>query len=256
MRHVVPDYPIYGHIKLCSIIFMILNNKIIVACSGKYFLLYCVKLLLFLIVSSDFDGFQRMNKNTVFLYTLVGGPLGLECDILDAKPQPLIQWFDDHAIVAEVLRLIEYHDNGRILFVNILNSTQRTRKYHCEVSSPFLKNRIRAPTTFDISGNLTTENLTIYRSIPSVVDVLLGEPIMFPYPSVAPISLGSPSIAVCYLPKGWNGEITTRINFVITITGIERTGLFQITCVIVGGRQIPIPNLPPILFRVTSKTQV
>ena len=207
---------------------------------------------------SDFNGFRRMNKKTVTVFTLVDGPLGIECDVLDAKPQPQIQWFNTitRSVIAEVPRKIQYLDNGRYLFIHQLSSEQRRIQYHCEVSSAFLNKHIRAPTTFDISGNLTTKNLTLYRPIPSVINVYLGEVITFVIPAVAPMSIGRSTIVLCSLPPEWNGRIMTIQDYSIRITGIERTGIFQITCRAIGGLTPQYPTLPPITFRVTSKTQV
>jgi hypothetical protein len=104
---------------------------------------------------------------TVTFKTAIGSTVPMECDVLDARPKPEIQWFannDQNPIVQDLARNSSFRleKNGRILFVRRLTDMDRMSTYYCKIVNT-IPSPVRAPTTYALNGSIDGLEVILYR---------------------------------------------------------------------------------------------
>lgn len=147
-----------------------------------------------------FEGFQNMAIRTVELRTVEGGAVAMECDFLDARPRPIVEWFMNNGSTAIVENTdqsqILFLDGGRFLFIRSLTSQQRSAFFHCEVANAFLGTRPqRAPTTYTLTGVFPLNTVEAYLRDQSVTTTL-GDPVTVVLAAASRTSAGSRAVSL------------------------------------------------------------
>lgn len=203
-----------------------------------------------LIANTAFRGFQNERNMTRILDTVVGGAVAMECDVLEALRMPdQIQWFANMNPFPEVTYRdqILYVDGGHYLFIRILTAIQRMGTYHCVVVSPFIT--VRAPTTYQLTGDLPRGNLTEYIPL-KTISAVIGEPVTYIY---AAAFVTSTTAIVRRLLLSCDSAVLPPLvivsvssDVVLSITGLsgdEETRIVTIVCDIAGTTLDPQPTL-------------
>ena len=187
--------------------------------------------------------------------------VALECDVLDARPEPEIQWFlsNEQTPIAEetINDQILYLHNGRYLYIRILTAVQRMGEFHCEVVNAFLSHApIRAPTTYVLTGDLTDHFvLTVYTPLHDLINVTLGETVKYVFAAATPGPTGANQPLGIHCPRKEKGPNINIQGLSLTITGLRGdniTGLQTIHCLVVGTLIFPLPTLD-LTFQITRK---
>lgn len=89
--------------------------------------------------------------------TIVGGPVSLLCDFLAVNPPLTVRWYANNALLNKVAGEVFFLDGGRYLYIKELTVEQRQMRYHCDVSSKFLRVK-RSPTTYILTGNIFSKD--------------------------------------------------------------------------------------------------
>ena len=188
---------------------------------------------------TDFNGFRNMEMRSVTLPTVLGGAVAMECDVLDAKPKPEIQWFRNNeptAIMEERRQYnIMYLKNGRFLFIRQLTALQRMSSYHCEVVNAYLTpTHVRAPTTYLLDGNIASFTLKVYRPEDELNHAIFGEDVTYFYAAAHADQDGITALNIILSCRNNPGirvfiinDIVIRIN---GLSGDENTGLATVSC--------------------------
>lgn len=203
---------------------------------------------------TGFAGFRNKEINEVQIKTILGGAVAIECDVLDAVPAPLIEWFADDQLLASgpsVFSPLLYVDGGRYLYIQSLTEQQRNVQYHCEVANQLGYLRAIAPTTYTLDGDINMHTVTVYKPLETLL-ITLGDTeqkVMY-YVAAVPQADGiNPSVlsVVC----GHDTNVTVLSNRLVIIFRSHFTKSvesYTITCVLVGS---PITPSPEVYFSFT-----
>ena len=188
--------------------------------------------------------------------TILGGAAAIKCDVLDAAPDPEIEWFSDETRVfsgPSASSMIVYVDDGRYLYIRSLTGAQRGAKYHCEVANKLGNQRAVSPTTYSLTGDIEAGVVTEYRPLEPVF-IRLGYTDETPvyYPAAIPRADGAASSLGIVCPSNSNFSSLSSgllINFRSRFTDVVE---FDLTCVLTGTPIIPIPEIK-FKFVITGK---
>ena len=195
-----------------------------------------------------FSGFQNDNIRTVQVQTVEGGSVAMECDFLDAKPSPIVEWFMNNGTmpipVTEDENQVLYLDGGRYLFIRVLTAEQRSSFFHCEVANAYLGTMPqRSPTTYSLEEDLPLGMLQVYRPVQGMT-VIQGRPAVVVYAAASRRLLGASTIFLsCHsLPDGVSVSISNNVVAVFTgVVGAASNRRLVIRCQVVGTTLDPEP---------------
>ena len=163
----------------------------------------------------------------------------MECDVLDARPKPEIQWFTNgsRTPISEVRdqNQILYLDGGRYLFIRQMTALQRMNSYHCEVVNAYLnQTHVRAPITYLLSSNISNRALEVYRPVNELHHATSGEEVTYVY-AAAQVEqdrvTASPLSLSCQDTDNLGIGIGIMNGVVLNITGLS-VGIATINCTV------------------------
>ena len=115
------------------------------------------------IIFAVFNGFRNRDIRTEQLRTVVDGAVAMECDFLDARPRPQVQWVMNNLTTIDMDDDILFLEGGRFLYIRSLTSQQRSSFFHCEVINAFLVTMPqRSHTTYTLDGDIPPGILETY----------------------------------------------------------------------------------------------
>ncbi len=174
--------------------------------------------------------------------TVLGGSVALECDYLDAKPSPEVEWFMNNGSmkieeVPEQNQLL-FLEGGRYLFIRTLTVAQRSAFFHCEVVNAYLGTAPqRSPTTYYLSEDLPVDVLRVYRPVREVT-AIPGQIVTVVYVAALATTGGVEAPLVLSCDIDTSDVVVSIVNDVVaTFTGLAGTETNRrttINCRVVG----------------------
>ena len=152
--------------------------------------------------------------------------VALECDVLDAKPPPLIKWYNDRGPIQEEIQgnRVRFLDGGRYLYLTSLQPSHLERQYYCAVTDVNLNQEISAPTRYILTDNLTQGELIDYKQIGNLTAFV-----------------GNTSIEFAYVGGVFGNSINGTVNTLIadsgdiTVLTFGNIGVIDVTTLTLGG---------------------
>lgn len=128
------------------------------------------------------------------MFAIVDGSIALECDYFPASPPPIVEWFADDTMLANVpfrrssdtRKQYSYVDNGQYLFIPRLRPQDLTKEYYCVVTNGFINNtRIRSPSTYTLDLQLLPGAYMEYKGLGAKYVDPEGEAVTYLYVAAA-----------------------------------------------------------------------
>lgn len=128
------------------------------------------------------------------MFAIADASVALECDYFPASPPPIVEWFADDTMLANVpfrrssdfFQQYSYVDNGQYLYIPRLRPQDLTKEYYCVVTNGFINNtRIRSPSTYTLDLQLLPGAYMEYKALGAKYADPEGETVIFLYVAAA-----------------------------------------------------------------------